>query len=238
MTSPDQSSTGDQSGPTRPEDMRAAMAAYVQGLHQSYLDAADLLTPGDRARMPLIAEGQLTVAAVGTRVLHVIGTTESLGPARGPEVALSDELPGLTWTVRFFDPVIIPALGLVDEAGGPAFDDVRRHLGLATVLYHLAVPPGSTLTPHHAAHAGTGLAHSHATAVRDFDALRAYAPGSEAIVDEMQGAHLAGLRRAHLVLAQRLCPELAEIPLEPAPEFDGVRRRAIEALRPRSGGRS
>lgn len=229
--------SGDLPGPTRPEDMRAAMAAYVQGLHQAYLDAADLLTPGDRARMPLIAEGTLTVAAVGTRVLHVIGTTEVLSPARGPEVALSDELPGLTWTVRFFDPVIIPALGLVDESEGPAFDDVRRHLGLSTVLYHLAVPPGSTLTPHHAAHAGTGLAHSHAAAVRDFDALRAYAPGRESIVDEMQGAHLSGLRRAHLLLAQQLSPQLADLPLEPAADFDVVRRRAVEALRPQRESR-
>lgn len=229
MSSPDYAS------PTPPEDMRSAMASYVRALHDAYLDAADLLTPADRARMPLLAEGPLTVAAVGTRVLHVIGTTESLGATRGPEVAIEDSLPGISWTVRFFDPVIIPALGLVDESDGPAFEEIRRQLGLSTVLYHLAVPPGATLTAHHASHAGTGLAHSHAAAVRDFEALRAYAPGREPIVDEMQGAHLAGLRRAHLLLAQQLTPSLADMALEPAPALDDVRRRTVEALRPRRG---
>lgn len=221
----------------QPEDMRAAMAAYVHGLHRAYLDAAELLTPGDRARMPLVREGHITVAAVGTRVLHVIGTAETLAPAQGPEVAINDDLPGLSWTLRFFDPVIIPALGLLDETENPAFEDVRRHLGLPTILYHLAVPPGSSLTPHHASHAGTGLAHAHAAAGRDFDALRAYAPGREALVDEMQGAQLAGLRRAHLLLARQLTPTLDDLPVDPPPEFDQVRRLTVEALRPRKQGR-
>lgn len=212
------------------------MAAYVQGLHQAYLDAADLLTPGDRARLPLLSAGSLTVAAVGTRVLHVIGTADPLPAARGPEVGIEDSLPGLTWSLRFFDPVIIPALGLVDESDGPAFDEVRRQLGLRTVLYHLAVPPGSTLTPHHAAHAGTGLAHSHAAAVRDFDALRAYAPGRESLVDEMQGAHDAGLARAQVLLAQQLSPSLQDLAIEPPTPADEVRRRTVAALKPERSG--
>ena len=224
-----------------PEGMRAAMAAYVQGLHQAYLDAADLLPPGDRARMPLVAAGDITVAAVGARVLHVIGTADPLPTARGPEIALQDQLEDMSWTLRFFDPVIIPALGLVDESDSPAFEEVRRHLGVRTVLYHLAVPPGSSLTPHHAAHAGTGLAHSHAGSMRDFDALRAYCPGREALVDEMQGAALAGLPRAHALVAWQLTGgangALADVSINPPDDPDDVRRRTLEAVRPDRGGR-
>lgn len=143
---------------TGPEAMRQAMAAYVRAIHQAYLDAALLLPPAEQARMPLMAAERLTVAAVGARVLHVIGTTEALPRPQGPEVEIVDDLPDtdMRWTVRFFDPVVLPELGLINESDGPDQEAVRRALGLRTVLYHLAVPPGASLTSHHAMHAGTG----------------------------------------------------------------------------------
>lgn len=212
-----------------PEAMRAAMAAYVRGLHQAYLDAADLLTPGDRARMPLISADEVTVAAIGTRVLHVIATTQALPAPRGQEVGITDALEDLQWTLRFYDPVIIPALGLIDESEGPAFDEVRRQLGVSDVLYHLAVPPGSSLTPHHAQHAGTGLAHGHASAVRDFDSLRAKMPQRASLIDEMQAAWFAGLPRAQVLLARAISADLDDLSLEPPTDPADVRKRLLSA---------
>ena len=211
--------------------MREAMAAYVRGIHQAYLDSADLLTPGDRAQLPLLTSDGITVAAVGTRVLHVIATSQPLPAPRGQEVGISDSIGDLTWTLRFFDPVIIPALGLIDESNGPDFQEVRRQLGLATVLYHLAVPPGASLTPHHAQHAGTGLAHGHASAVRDFDALRGLLPQRTAVIDEIQGAWIAGLPRAQVLLARTLSPELADLPIDPPADPSEVRKRAVDVAR-------
>lgn len=216
---------------TRPEDMRQAMADYVRGLHQAYLDAVETLPPAERSRLPLISAGHVTVAAVGVRMLHVIGTVELLPTPRGPEVELADSLGDVTWTLRFFDPVVIPALGMIAEADGPDYGEVRRALGIRTVVYHLAVPPGGSLTSHHALHAGTGLAHSHAAAARDFDAIRAHAPGREALVDEMQGASVAGLPRAEVLLAQAIAPGLPGVALDPPSEPADVRRSLLQHLR-------
>ena len=80
--------------------------------------------------------------------------------------------------LRFFDPVVLPVLGLVAEADGPAPEEVRRVLGVGTYLYHLVVEPGSQLTPHHATHAGTGLASAHAAAARELETIRARAPAA------------------------------------------------------------
>lgn len=217
-------------GVDTPEAMRDAMAGYVRGLHQAYLDAADLLSPGDRAQLPLLSADEITVAAVGTRVLHVIATTQALPAPRGQEVGIRDSLGDLHWTLRFYDPVIIPALGLIDESDGPAFDAVRRQLGVSTVVYHLAVPPGSSLTPHHAQHAGTGLAHGHASAVRDFERLRAKVPQREPLIDEIQGAWVAGLPRAQVLLARALAPGLDDLPLDPPADPAEVRKRLLAAV--------
>jgi hypothetical protein len=214
-----------------PEAMRQAMADYVRSLHQAYLDAVATLPPAERARLPLIAAGQVTVAAVGVRMLHVIGTVEALPPPRGPEVEISDSIDDLAWSLRFFDPVVAPPLGIIDESEAPAYDEVRRALGIRTVTYHLAVPPGGSLTSHHALHAGTGLAHSHAAAARDFDALRAHAPGREALVDEMQGAGLSGLARAQVALAQVIAPDLPGVSVEPPTDAAEVRRALLQHLR-------
>ena len=214
-----------------PEAMRQAMADYVRSLHQAYLDAVATLPPAERARLPLIAAGQVTVAAVGVRMLHVIGTVEAFPPPRGPEVEISDSIDDLAWSLRFFDPVVAPPLGIIDESEGPAYDEVRRALGIRTVTYHLAVPPGGSLTSHHALHAGTGLAHSHAAAARDFDALRAHAPGREALVDEMQGASISGLARAQVALAQAIAPDLPGVSVEPPTDSAEVRRALLQHLR-------
>ncbi len=216
---------------TGPEAMRQAMADYVRALHQAYLDAVATLPPAERARLPLITAGRVTVAAVGVRMLHVIGTVETLPAPRGPEVEIADSLDDLAWTLRFFDPVVVPALGLIDESQGADYDEVRRALGIRTVVYHLAVPPGGTLTAHHALHAGTGLAHAHAAAARDFDALRAHAPGRESLVDEMQGASVAGLPRAQVALAMAIAPGLTGMSIDPPTDPEDVRRGLIQHLR-------
>jgi hypothetical protein len=164
-------------------------------------------------------------------MLHVIGTVETLPAPRGPEVEIADSLDDLAWTLRFFDPVVIPALGLIDESQGADYDEVRRALGIRTVVYHLAVPPGGTLTAHHALHAGTGLAHAHAAAARDFDSLRAHAPGRESLVDEMQGASVAGLPRAQVALAMAIAPGLTGMSIDPPTDPEDVRRGLIQHLR-------
>ena len=214
-----------------PEAMRQAMASYVRALHQDYLDAVVTLPPAERARLPLMSADKLTVAAVGVRNLHVVGTVESLPEPRGPEVRIQEDLEDLSWNLRFFDPVVVPALGLIDESSGPDHEEVRRALGIRTVVYHLAVPPGGSLTSHHALHAGTGLAHSHAAAARDFDALRAHAPGREDLLDEMQGASISGLARAQVLLAQAISPGIAGLTIEPPTDPQETRRLLLRHLR-------
>ncbi|TEX50510.1 MAG: hypothetical protein B7C55_10420 [Actinomycetales bacterium mxb001] len=214
-----------------PEAMRQAMADYVRALHQAYLDAVDTLPPAERARLPLVAADRVTVAAVGVRMLHVVATVEALPSPRGPEVQVDDALDDLSWSLRFFDPVVIPELSLLDESATPDYDGVRAALGVRTVVYHLAVPPGGSLTAHHALHAGTGLAHSHASAARDFEALRAHAPGREALVDEMRGASVAGLPRTQVLLARAIAPGLDTLQLDPPTDPADTRRLLLQYLR-------
>lgn len=219
-----------------PMEMRRAVAGYVDGIHRAYLAQAATFPPAVRARLPLIAAGTFTVAAVGARNLHVLATTESLGPLRGEEAELGGAQEDLTWTVRFYDPVVVPELGLLDEADGPATAGVRGALGISTVLYHLITQPGSGLSPHHAGHVGSGLAGGHSASVRDFDAIRHRARGREALVDEMQGAATSGLARAQVLLAREIAPrntavaEAVERSLRGDPDPDGVRRVLIESL--------
>ena len=125
-----------------------------------------------RGAMPLLTGGPLQVAAVGARNLHLLATREGLGPLRGQEVAVEGSLPGLDWTLRFYDPVVAPALGLISEDAGPAYAEVRGALGVTTVVYHVVAQPGSGLTPHHAGHVGAGLAAGHTAAARDFETIR------------------------------------------------------------------
>lgn len=220
-----------------PEKMRAAVARYVADLHRAYLAQADTFPPAARGRMPLAATGgRVQVAAVGLRNLHLVATREDLGPLRGQEVEESGSLDGLEWALRFYDPVVIPALGLVDESAGPRTAEVRGVLGVQTTVYHVVTQPGSGLTPHHAQHIGTGLASSHSSAIRDFDTIRSRVRGREHLVDEMVGASVAGLSRAQALLARAISPHddgvraLAE---DADPDPDKVRAALLAAV----GGR-
>ena len=212
----------------KPEDMRQAMVDYVHTVHETYLTQAQLQTAAVRGRMPLANGEPFTVIAAGVQNLHVFATREPIAPPVGPEVALEDSLDGMHWTLRFYDPVVLPALGMINEQAGPAGDLVRRALGATTYLYHLIVAPGSGLTGHHAGHAGAGLANSHIAEARDFAAIRAHAPGRESLVDEMEGAALAGLSVAQRLLAAEIVPwlELANDETD-----DDVRRSLLNALR-------
>jgi hypothetical protein len=214
--------------------MRQAMADYVRTVHEAYLAQAWLQPPAVRGRMPLVAVGHFTVVAAGVQNLHVIATREDLGAPQGPEVALDDELEGCAWTVRFYDPVVLPALGMIDESQGSAGDQVRRALGISTYLYHLIVRPGSQLTGHHAGHAGAGLANAHAAEARDFEAIRAHVSGREALVDEMEGAALAGLAKAHALLAHEIVPwsdAVKGLAAAKRPDPAEVRRAVLAAVR-------
>ena len=195
-----------------PETMRAAVADYVTALHRAYLAQADTFAPAVRGAMPLLAGGPpITVAAVGVRNLHVLATREGLGPLRGQEVEVPGTLDGLAWTLRFYDPVVVPALGTLDEDDAPAYDGVKAALGIGTVVYHVVAQPGSGLTPHHAGHVGSGLASGHSAAARDFETIRSRVRGREHLVDELAGAATAGLPHAQALLATAISPHNAEV---------------------------
>ncbi len=225
----------------RPEDMRQAVAGYVQEIHRAYVDQAATFPPGVRGGMPLMAAGRLTVAAVGARNLHILATQEDLGPLQGPEVALEAEIGGVWWTLRFYDPVVLPELALLDESTEPAFDEVKRALGIDSVLYHFVAEPGAGLSGHQASHVGTGLANAHSAVRRDFDTIRSRVRGREALVDEMAGAARSGLVHAQALLAREISPydegvRTACESLDPSgrPDPDRVRRALLDAV----GGRT
>jgi hypothetical protein len=213
--------------------MRTAMAEYVRAAHDAYLQIASLLPAGVRGGMPLLA-GHFTVVAAGVGNLHVIATRQPLAAPEGQEVALDEELPPMEWTLRFFDPVIEPQLGLIDESRGEAGAEVRRVLGISTHLYHLVVQPGAALGAHHAGHTGTALANAHAAAARDFETLRHLSPTQVDLIDEMEGASNAGLDRAQALLARELAPEdPAVVGLATSSQLDPseVRRTLLAAVR-------
>ncbi|MEK6441708.1 hypothetical protein [Pseudonocardia sp. T1-2H] len=221
---------------TDPMRMREAVAEYVTALHRSYLAQADTFPPAARGRMPLLTGGPLHVVAIGVRNLHLLATREDLGPLRGQEVQHTGALPGLQWTLRFYDPVVVPALGLVDESVEPQYAEVRHALGLQTTVYHVVAQPGSGLTPHHAGHVGSGLASGHSAAIRDFDTIRSRVRGRESLVDELVGASVAGLPRAQALLARAIAPRdpaVAALAESATPDPDEVRKALLTSL----GGR-
>jgi hypothetical protein len=221
---------------TTPEQMRAAVARYVEEIHRAYVAQAVTFPAAVRGRLPLLAAGPLTVAAVAARHLHLLATRDPLGPVRGQEVEISGSVEGLQWTVRFFDSVVLPELALIDESAGPAFGEVRHALGVGTVVYHFAAAPGAGLTAHQAAHVGTGLAGGHSAAARDFESIRGRVRGREDLVDEMAGAAAAGLVRAHAMLAAAIVPgsqTLGILAAQARPDAGEVRRELLAAV----GGR-
>ncbi len=229
-----------ESGLPGPEAMRAAVAGYVQEIHRAYVDQAATFSPGVRGRMPLMAAGRVTVAAVAARNLHLLATTEELGPLSGPEVALDADYGGLAWSLRFYDPVVLPDLGLLEERDEPAFEEVKRALGVATVIYHVVAQPGAGLSGHHATHVGTGLANGHSAAARDFETIRSRVRGREALVDELAGAASAGLPHAQALLARAISPhdegvrEACEPTAGDSLDPDAIRKAVLTAV----GGRT
>jgi hypothetical protein len=218
-----------------PEDMRQVVAGYVQEIHRAYVDQAATFPPGVRGAMPLMSSRRITVAAVGTRNLHLLATEEDLGPLHGPEVSLDAEIGGVAWTLRFYDPVVLPELALVDESERPAFEEVKRALGISTVIYHFIAEPGAGLSAHQASHVGTGLANGHSAVRRDFDTIRSRARGREALVDEMAGAASAGLVRAQALLAREISPHSEGVRAACASDDpDAVRKALLDAV----GGRT
>lgn len=220
-----------------PEEMRAAVAGYVHEAHRAYLAQAMTFRPGIRGQMPLLDGRRLTVAAVAARNLHLMATHDSLGPLQSPEVAVEDELEGMRWQLRFYDSVVTPDLGLVDEREQPAFDEVRHAIGLSTVIYHFTAQPGTGLSAHQAAHVGTGLANGHSATARDFETIRSRVRGREVLVDEMAGAASAGLRRAVCLLARAIAPydkEIAQLTDNLDVDPDEVRKALLASV----GGRT
>ena len=224
-----------------PEEMRQAVADYVTAVHRAYLASTATLPPAVAGALPLLAGDSFSVLAVGAGDLHLIATRHSLPPLRGPEVEWEGAVDGLCWRLRFYDPVVLPALGLlqaraVTAAGdGDAGEEVRQVLGIRTWLYHLVASPASGLTPHHAGHAGVALANGHAAAARDFDTMRRLArrPELARLVDEMEGAAGAGLLRAQALLAATLAPhdaEVARLAATPDPDPDRLRRAVLSGL--------
>jgi hypothetical protein len=220
-----------------PEQMRDAVAAYVVALHAAYADAAALLPPAEAARLPLMATGSETtvVAAAAGQDLHLFATVEALPVPQGPEVARHQEAGPLRWTLRFYDPVVVPALGLFDGHVPPA--EVRRTLGVSTCTYHLVVSPGADLGGHHALHAGTGLAHAHGAAFRDVETIRAHVHGREDLVDEYAATLVADLPRAQSLLAVAIAPgsrTVADAAALVPPDATALRRALVEAVRGRT----
>lgn len=211
----------------RPEDMRTAMANYIDAVHASYRSAAAHQPPAIRGRLPLLSS-PFTVVAAGAQNLHVIATTETLASPHGQETLIEAANDEMAWTVRFYDPVVLPPLGTLDERSAAQPEAVRKITGISTHLYHLIVQPGSELTSHHASHAGTSLANAHLAAARDFEEIRAHAGRLAGLVDEMEGADLAGLTTAHRLLAN----EIAGTPLEGS-DRAAIRKALLQSVRNR-----
>jgi hypothetical protein len=193
----------------RPEEMRGIVRDYVRTVHAAYLDQSRHLPPGDRGRLPLLTAGRLTVIAAAGRDLHLVATTDPLPPPRGQEVELVDEHAGTTWTLRFYDPSVLPQLGVLGEDTPEA---VRQALGISDVVYHLTVSVGGGLTGHHAQHSGVALANRHASTTRDLARIRRAHPREAALVDELEPCVRLGLHRATALLAREITSGRIDLP--------------------------
>jgi hypothetical protein len=225
---------------TTADQMRLAAAQFIAAVHSSYVREAAVLSPAARARLPLFSAGPFSVAAVGTRYLHVVATGDELAPPEGADASIQDSRAPLSWVVRFYDPVVLTGLEDLDETVEPAILGVRRALGVGTVLYHFTIGGGATLDPHRAVHVAARLFSAHRAAADELDAIRRLVPGHEDLVDEMAAAASAGLVRAHALLACAVAPgehELIELCAQTAPEPAQVRRALTAALRRRAQAR-
>lgn len=227
---------GSRPGPAR---MRDAVADYVREVHDAYLRAALLQRPAVQGRLPLLAGEPLTVAAIGTRYLHLVATRESLGAGPRGDVAWVDGTAGpIVWRLHFFDPVVVPALGLLDETAGPDFAAARDAIGIRTYLYHLTLRPPADLDPHHAGHTGAGLAGAHVAEARDFEAIgRALGPDRAPLAAEFEGSSVAHLDRAAGLLARAIAPDDPDVeraagdPATGPADREALRRAVLHAVR-------
>ncbi len=222
-----------------PERMRSAVAEYVREVHAAYLRTIGAHSAAVQGRMPLLAPEPLSVAAIGARYLHLVATRERLGDGpRGPIASVAGTAGPIRWTVHFYDPSVVPALGLIDERNGPAFDAVREAIGLRTHLYHVTLRPPGDLAGHHAGHTGAGLAGAHAQAAREFDAINRSIPMRAPLAHEFEGACVTGLPIAAALLAQAIAPHDASVTdaagaTGTAPtDLDRLRKAVLAAVRP------
>lgn len=181
--------------------MRDLVRDYVSALHATYLDHVRHLPPGERGALPLVAARPLTVIAAAARRLHLLATTDVMPALHGPEVEFTDDYQEVTWAVRFYDPSVLPDLGLLEDDSP---DDVRRVLGVADTVYHLAVAVGGGLDTHNAQHAGVALANQHAKTSRDLDSIRRALPQHVRAVDELGICVRTGLDLAAALVAADL----------------------------------
>ena len=191
----------DEAPPVRPEAMRDAVRDYVYTLHTTYLNHVRRLPPVERAALPLVGATTLTVVAAAARRLHLVATSDRLPPPYGPEVQIVDETPELSWALRFFDPSVLPDLGLLTD-DSPA--EVRRALGIGDAVYHLVIDVGGGLGGHHAQHSAVALANQDAKLARDLDRIRHAVPRRTGVVDEFATCVRIGLDRAAALLATEL----------------------------------
>lgn len=216
-TSSPEPSTSGHAGPAK---MRQMLRDYIVALHGTYLGHTRHQPPGERAALPLRPGMDLTVAVAAAHGLHLVAVVGAL-PRVTDEADTLDAVDGLQWTVRFYDPSVIPELGLLPE---DAPWEVRRVLGIAAPLYHLRVSPGAGLSDHHAQHSGVALSNDHTRRARDLAMLRAALPGREATVQEFSTCVRLGLDRA----AELLASELTAGSQPPRPGVDAD--RTLKAL--------
>jgi hypothetical protein len=193
----------------RPEAMRGIVQDYVRTVHVAYLDHARHLPPGEGGRLPLLAAGHVTVVAAAGHDLHLVATTDVLPPPRGQEVELVDEHDSTRWTLRFYDPSVLPQLGILAEDTPEA---VRQALGITDVIYHLRVSVGGGLTEHHAQHSGVALVNRHSSTARDLARIRQAHPGAGALVGELEACVRLGLDRAAALLTRDLTSGRVDLP--------------------------
>ena len=119
-----------------------ALRSYVTELHGAFLPAT-----GRTESAPT----DLRVAVVAAApAIHLVACTEDLPDS---QASFADGEPPVEWTVQFYFPGDID----LGEGTGP---QVLAALGVADPVYHLVIPAGTTLSAHHAQHAGIGLAGS------------------------------------------------------------------------------